>query len=593
MEREPRSQTMSARTPDPFSGKGISKPAVQLFSFGTVVQRSKFLAEKTGKAEGKYTRKDVLEYLFREPDPDNQMRAILDWNKENTSYTRRIDPDIIIPTDEAHDPEIDYMPPMWGKSTEEAWSETVFIPGPKKKPAFYASKEGTAARMELKDIEEGRGRDRLDNRGQQQFACNACLKPTANESLQTDHTQPASDILDRQKKIIARMNRDRDYREAVMKYLPDAENYFIGDAPDIDGSKLFFSRFYNHMENLWFLCATCNGLTGKSSDDLLYWLGGLDWFGEEFIKSLGKVNTRGILMRAQDGKTVAQKAVDWAVEHGREELGEHSALKEADEKISEGLREVTILAIRAVHADSEAERKDAKKEEAIKRPIMKYRVEVVKKAGRASLGTSQAMLHGHDQRQKEKHPAYREGKDNPGIPNSYMPGTPKKSYEHFALGQKEAKEEEAIAQYPKVLEEKKQLILELSQKEKENAALSDEVERLKQELALLKPPSQAVTTTTTTVGRKANMKKEELENILEITDKLPKYAKHKKYRQYFKEKIEDKDAWSKMTKTDRNAIIAGVLLSLKIIKKPEDIGIYANAATKALAFDDVEAYIIK
>lgn len=584
MQREPQPQNIPARVPDAFLHKGISKPAVQPFSFKKVVQRSKFLEEKIGKKEGKYTRRDVIKYLFKEIDPDNQMTAITDWNKENPNWKNRIDPDILIPTDEHNDPGDEFMPPMWVSKTEESWGETPFKPTSKTKPAFYSSKQGTAPRMELKETEEGRGRDRIDIKGEQQYACNACLKPTPNDSLQTDHAQPASDIEDRQKKIIARMNQDADYEYAVKKYLPDADVYFVGDAPDIQGTKLYFHRFYNHMENLWFLCSRCNGLTGKSGADLLFWLGSLNWFGPAFIKSLGKVNTKGILMRTMDGQTVAQKAIEWAITHGREELGMHGTVKDTEEQISEDIREVTMLAIRGVHASSDAEKKKAQSEGAVKEEVVKHRVQVVKKAARLSLVSSKAMIHAHDNRQLEKQPAFQEGKSQPHLPNPYQPHTPQRRSESFIKGQEVGRNEEAIVRYPLVLKENEQLHQQVKEKDVENAALMEELEQLKREMALLKlslqPPvtttSSPTITTTTTVEKKANITEEDLKDRLKVTEGLAKTMKRQKLRQLFEEKVVDKGAWEDLTQTARDSIIAGVLIHLNLIKEGKEVAVYAE-----------------
>ena len=476
------------------------RPAVvQPFS-SLIVQRSAFLELATGKKEGFYTRLDILEYLFNEKDPVKQDKAIEDWNNENKK--NKIDPNIIIPTDVHHDPAHQFLPPNYhkkikGKTTEERWSEESFDPDSQEPAFYYSEKNKTAVREQLKQEEASRHRTRKadfskgpSDKGEQ-FPCNSCLMPTDDSKLQVDHAQAASDLMRKQKLILQHLNTDKDYRKIVFKKFPDADLYFIDENedphdPHFVGSKLFYQRFYNHLENLWFLCADCNGLTGKSGKETLDWLKGIKWFGEPFIHSLGPINHRGILARTINGKSLAAVALEWAIKKGSNELAKEMVFKQYHEHFQKDLRERTELKVQEEHGTSDVIKKTATKKGGDLDNKLEAHVSLIKFASSATVEGLESGVRAMDKAELERIPQYLEGFNNPLVASTYPQGTPTRRDNAYRHGQSKREKKDKKERLEKLETDAPKIAKSLKEKESEVQDLNSKVVLLDSDVGSLK-----------------------------------------------------------------------------------------------------------
>ncbi|MFT3824598.1 MAG: hypothetical protein QM731_11785 [Chitinophagaceae bacterium] len=632
-----------------FAGRPAVAPSFPV----PVIQRSKFLegaigkAEKAGPGKDAYTRRDVLEYLFKEIDPDKQNQAINDWNAENNSAQLSLD--LIIPTkfDVYHDPGAEFLPPNYhkkvkGQTTEERWAEEPFDPSSQSAAFYHSEKNKTAVREHLKEEEEQRGRTEVSafvkspvHKGNL-FPCNSCLMPTDDTKLQVDHAQAASDILTRQQLMIKHINEDKDYRDAVLKHFKDAEKYFLNEnegtpsPANYVGSKLFFQRYYNHLDNLWFLCADCNGLTGKSGKETIEWLRGIKWFGDAFVKSLGIVNDRGLLIRAQDGKTLAAKALEWAIKHGSKELESEMVFKKHHEHFQQDIRERTLLSVEQEHGATATHKKAAIQKGDELDIRLDAHMAVLKKVPTASVEGLKAAVNKMDKIELRERPQFKEGHTATSkTPNPYPIGTPTRRNEAFTEGQKQREKEDEkiivteirkeIPELKKSLEEKEKEIGELKAKnthlESENSKLRHQVAEHEESIVLLKKklevldkgdkkqsdsPTISITghnpqtisaAITSSVVDKSGKRKEIEEAISEIMNrKLGKVSTLQVLRDgYLNKALAGNTKWEG-TQKKKNAIVASILLYLKEIKKPEDI-VYAGKGLEEVGDYDAKDFL--
>jgi hypothetical protein len=129
------------------------------------------------------------------------------------------------------------------------------------------------------------------------------------EALQADHLQAKEIIMKRQKELVERLNKDEEFAAYVFN-LPGIEKFFVKIDNTIFGTLFYYELYFNDIDNIWLICEACN--LHKSNKSSIPWLKGQWLYGEEFFDYLGNnVNNERILTKTQDGKGLAEVAIQW------------------------------------------------------------------------------------------------------------------------------------------------------------------------------------------------------------------------------------------------------------------------------------------
>ncbi len=158
--------------------------------------------------------------------------------------------------------------------------------------------------------------------------CFICGKYKPFSQMQADHCQPVQSINERTHSFYYGKNWNINIDNPNLKKL-----FFLRHEGEGEAETIYFypNCFYGlgfrfSEDNIWPVCDTCNGLSGKGSHHPLDFLKKQTHYGDEFIaKKITKINAKGILIRVgDDNVTIAQAAIDWFYEKFR-----HSFLSKA------------------------------------------------------------------------------------------------------------------------------------------------------------------------------------------------------------------------------------------------------------------------
>jgi hypothetical protein len=158
--------------------------------------------------------------------------------------------------------------------------------------------------------EENKNDDVLeDKNGNKYVICPAHGEVVKVESLQTDHVDSASAILQKQCTMVEELNNNNDLASIFIKRF-GYEDLFVKVKDEYQGTLYFYEKYYNDIQNLWNICQVCN--LHKNDEDPLEWFSNSNMFGEAFIDHLSKleVDNEGFVKSA-GGLGLAEIAISW------------------------------------------------------------------------------------------------------------------------------------------------------------------------------------------------------------------------------------------------------------------------------------------
>lgn len=125
--------------------------------------------------------------------------------------------------------------------------------------------------------------------------------------MEVDHIFPASKIKERQFALIAAMNKDHEFGEAIMQdqrmkeYVIDHGKSIPKSQTRYEGKLVFFEEYYHDIDNLWLICSDCNGFHDKGNREPIEWLSNKVIFSD-FFQEVSGFDTTGIILKTEDGK---------------------------------------------------------------------------------------------------------------------------------------------------------------------------------------------------------------------------------------------------------------------------------------------------
>jgi len=172
--------------------------------------------------------------------------------------------------------------------------------------------------------------------------------------LVADHMQPSEDLLYRQLELIKAMNLDPIFKKemeeidaaqalsyfeslnldptvkAEMRSTDPAKifRYFTNTTEDGTstsvGTKWYYMRYHNCIDNLWFITPKKNSGKGKLNQDPIEWLRENAAFGAEFFAHIGgeaSISKTGVFyICTSNNRPLAKIAYDWYIEHYKQEI---------------------------------------------------------------------------------------------------------------------------------------------------------------------------------------------------------------------------------------------------------------------------------
>lgn len=225
--------------------------------------------------------------------------------------------------DEAHLPYL-HLPVQWNRTSEKQ-RYTVFDPitGEKtelesgkstfpKKPIDFIRKDTPAedtkrtASAKLEILEAGKIREFTiqDTHGNKLTPC--FIHGDYVNITHIDHFESVKVIQERQRAFLDKMNKEPGFGEFVLS-LDGMDKFFVLVGGEYMGTLLFYTVYFNAIDNLWLSCEACN--CRKSACDPLEYLRKQPLYGEDFIKQLGEVKREGILTKTKAGEGLATVAI--------------------------------------------------------------------------------------------------------------------------------------------------------------------------------------------------------------------------------------------------------------------------------------------
>lgn len=225
--------------------------------------------------------------------------------------------------DEAHLPHL-HLPVYWDKTSQKQ-SYTVFDPrtGEKtelesgktscpKRPVDFIRKDTPAedtkrtASAKLEILEAGRIREFTieDTQGNKLTPC--FIHGDYVNIAHIDHFESVKVIQERQRAFLDKMNKEPGFGEFVLS-LDGMDKFFVLVGDEYMGTLLFYTVYFNAIDNLWLSCEACN--CQKSASDPLEFLRKQPLYGEAFIEHLGEVERKGILTKTKAGEGLATVAI--------------------------------------------------------------------------------------------------------------------------------------------------------------------------------------------------------------------------------------------------------------------------------------------
>lgn len=137
------------------------------------------------------------------------------------------------------------------------------------------------------------------------------------ESLQADHVDAKSTIMQRQQNLVNKLNED----EAFAKFLlsqPGMSKFFVYiDNPTFGptgyyGTLFFYEFFFNDIDNIWLICDACN--LHKSNAEALAWFEKQWLYGQGFLEYIADAtnnNNTALIQKVKKKQGLAEVAIEW------------------------------------------------------------------------------------------------------------------------------------------------------------------------------------------------------------------------------------------------------------------------------------------
>jgi hypothetical protein len=203
-----------------------------------------------------------------------------------------------------------------GKKTKTKESPVGFIKATKGTSLVPATKEPASVRVAR--YMEPCLHDSIieDASGSTLAPCIGCGDYVKVASLAADHLQAKSNIIQRQKELVEKLNEDQDFADFLLQQ-PGMSKFFVkvqessGDV--YYGTLFFYEIYFNDIDNIWLICQACN--SQKSDDDALEWFKKQWLYGPGFLDYLGKCrgkkDSEVILLKVRNREGLAKVAIDW------------------------------------------------------------------------------------------------------------------------------------------------------------------------------------------------------------------------------------------------------------------------------------------
>ncbi|WP_146073743.1 hypothetical protein [Amycolatopsis sp. CA-126428] len=200
--------------------------------------------------------------------------------------------------------------------------------------------------------------------GKTASVCPACGGPTDVTQFETDHQDPLSDIRDRLWRLADQMGEDHQLFRAVEKQLGgNFKHYFTVSgggkgkkAKTVEPTKYLVAVLSNDVENLLWICRTCNGASGKSNKSLKEWFLEKELFGPEFVKTyLDTSAAESVVFRAKGGQGWGAAAAEWFETKHLSVLRKLLTLQDHQEHVKKTLIDESLLGVKAATSRRKSE----------------------------------------------------------------------------------------------------------------------------------------------------------------------------------------------------------------------------------------------
>lgn len=145
--------------------------------------------------------------------------------------------------------------------------------------------------------------------------------------LHADHLQSSEQIVERQKEMILAMNIDPLFANELFPVGTASPDFLRGTNGSIVGTKYFFMRYHNCIDNVWLISAAENSGSGKGNQDALQWLEKHERFGPAFLDSITPHLDKTTILYTVNGEMLAAVARKWFQTQYKAEIFLDAAIK--------------------------------------------------------------------------------------------------------------------------------------------------------------------------------------------------------------------------------------------------------------------------
>ncbi len=192
--------------------------------------------------------------------------------------------------------------------------------------------------------------------GKTASVCPACGGVTDATQFETDHQDPLSSILERLWRLADQMSKEPKLLGAIEEQLGgNFKQYFTVSgggkgkkAKTVEPTKYLVAVLSNDVENLLWICRSCNGGSGKSAKSPKEWFLENELFGPEFVKAyLDTSPAEGVVSRAKGGQGWGAAAAEWFETKHLSVLRKLLPLQDHQEHVKKTLIEESLLGVKA------------------------------------------------------------------------------------------------------------------------------------------------------------------------------------------------------------------------------------------------------